>query len=204
MHQWYTCWFIRLTLLWRSPAAGEWSTAESLSSACRCHGRQRAPWSSCPFLLNPDPKTVCSNTSTLEWTLEMLKCLLHCYYGAYYWDIICYCIYVTWISCRLVSSVTEGLAIEKQVPSHGSRRVFRVSTPAYCPPKINILTQYRYNSRGINQNCKLQMWILPSAAVRLRIVNSWPWILAVSSISSQHLFRFWSQEITYSIKCDIK
>lgn len=37
---------------------------------------------------------------------------------------------VTWISCRLVSSVTEGLAIEKQVPSHGSRRILRVSTPA--------------------------------------------------------------------------
>lgn len=38
--------------------------------------------------------------------------------------------FVTWISCRLVSSVTEGLAIEKQVPSHGSRRILRVSTPA--------------------------------------------------------------------------
>ena len=37
---------------------------------------------------------------------------------------------VTWMSCRLVSSVTEGLAIEKQVPSHGSRRVLMVSTPA--------------------------------------------------------------------------
>lgn len=37
---------------------------------------------------------------------------------------------VTWMSCRLVSSLTEGLAIEKQDPSHGSSRVFRVSTPA--------------------------------------------------------------------------
>lgn len=37
---------------------------------------------------------------------------------------------VTCMSCKLVSSVTEGLAIEKQVPSHGSRRILRVSTPA--------------------------------------------------------------------------
>lgn len=37
---------------------------------------------------------------------------------------------ITWMSCRLVSSVTEGLAIEKQVPSHGNSRVLRVSTPA--------------------------------------------------------------------------
>ena len=32
------------------------------------------------------------------------------------------------------------------------------------------------------------------------MANSWPWILAVSSISSQHLFRFWSQEMTWEGK----
>lgn len=31
----------------------------------------------------------------------------------------------------------------------------------------------------------------------LRMEKSWPWILAVNSISSQHRFRFWSQETTY-------
>lgn len=54
---------------------------------------------------------------------------------------------VTWMSCRLVSSVTEGLVIEKLVPSQGSRRVFRMSTPAYCPPDLQRQTNnssYKY------------------------------------------------------------
>lgn len=45
---------LRLTLHGWSPTAGEWSTAECPSSACRCHGRQRAPWSFCLSPLNPD------------------------------------------------------------------------------------------------------------------------------------------------------
>lgn len=42
---------------------------------------------------------------------------------------------VTWISCKLVSLVIDGIDTEKQVPSQGSRRVFKVSTPSKCPPE---------------------------------------------------------------------
>lgn len=67
-----------------------------------------------------------------------------------------------------------------------------------CPPRHSVhLISDKMLEPVLNKiNINTLMKLVPSAAVRLRMANSWPWILAVISISSQHLFRFWSQEIT--------
>lgn len=115
--------WLRLTRFWQLPTAGGWSTAPCPTSASHCHGRQRAPWSFCPFPLTPeDDKHCCSAQSQRH--IPMLRNLSDLFISR---RIVRN---VTWISCRLVSFATEGLAIEKQVPSQGSRRILRVSTPA--------------------------------------------------------------------------
>lgn len=66
---------LRLTLLWQSPTSGEWSTAQCPSCASRYHERQRAPWSSDPFPLNPDNNKWYGTVTTTPGGNNRGKCL---------------------------------------------------------------------------------------------------------------------------------